>query len=366
VVQGQEPGHFLELFKGRMVVHDGGAASGFANRGESDQDTSESALRLYHIKGTDEVNTRAVAVKPQAASLNSGDCFIVLTTDEMFVWKGKGSNEDEQLFADTVGQRLGGERSVQSIEEGSESDDFWALLGGQAEYATSSELADQPREPRLFECTDASGTFRVSQIFDFVQEDLTQDDIFMLDVFTEVYVWVGRDSNQHEKDCAFKAALDYVSHAPDGRSKDTPVLRIEAGAEPPMFTSSFLGWDIDVAQQIADPYQLQLAALKTKSAQEAPLGTVQEEAGTQKATPAAPQRITADSIGFKDPATNKFTLEQLRAGAETWEQLQIDPSKREEYLAEDDFKGLFGVSLAEYKDMKGWKKKGLKQKSGLF
>jgi hypothetical protein len=31
VVQGKEPDHFLSLFKGRMIVHAGGKASGFKN-----------------------------------------------------------------------------------------------------------------------------------------------------------------------------------------------------------------------------------------------------------------------------------------------------------------------------------------------
>lgn len=32
VVQNKEPDHFLLIFKGKMVVHAGGRASGFKNR----------------------------------------------------------------------------------------------------------------------------------------------------------------------------------------------------------------------------------------------------------------------------------------------------------------------------------------------
>jgi hypothetical protein len=34
VVQGKEPAHFRALFKGKLVVHQGGIASGFKNRDE--------------------------------------------------------------------------------------------------------------------------------------------------------------------------------------------------------------------------------------------------------------------------------------------------------------------------------------------
>lgn len=37
VVQGKEPAHFRQLFKGKMVVHSGGKASGFKNRSEEDR-----------------------------------------------------------------------------------------------------------------------------------------------------------------------------------------------------------------------------------------------------------------------------------------------------------------------------------------
>ena len=36
VVMGKEPDEFLALFRGRMVVHQGGVASGFKNKNDSD------------------------------------------------------------------------------------------------------------------------------------------------------------------------------------------------------------------------------------------------------------------------------------------------------------------------------------------
>ncbi len=61
VVEGKEPNHFLRLFKGKMVIHTGGVASGFKNKKEAA--TGPSDIALYHIRGTNELNTRAVQVE---------------------------------------------------------------------------------------------------------------------------------------------------------------------------------------------------------------------------------------------------------------------------------------------------------------
>jgi hypothetical protein len=77
VTQGKEPAHFRQLFKGRMIVFRGGNASGFANA--SGQVHEQGDVALFHIKGTTAQNTAAVEVEPSAASLNSEDCFVVVT-----------------------------------------------------------------------------------------------------------------------------------------------------------------------------------------------------------------------------------------------------------------------------------------------
>lgn len=58
------------------------------------------------------------------------------------------------------------------LTEGNEAEDFWAALGGKAEYASSKWLAQElpSNPPRLFQCSNASGRFKVEEIFDFAQD----------------------------------------------------------------------------------------------------------------------------------------------------------------------------------------------------
>ena len=98
VAQGKEPDHFLRLFRGRMIVRTGGVASGFKNANDGDTRDVD-GVSLYHVRGTSDLDTRAVQVADDSACLNSGDCFI-LTLDatatgadpRVFVWEGSGSS----------------------------------------------------------------------------------------------------------------------------------------------------------------------------------------------------------------------------------------------------------------------------------
>ena len=62
VPMGKEPDHFYSLFKGRMVVRSGGVAGGFRNTDEKDTsaESDSAGVALFHVRGTDDVNTRAV------------------------------------------------------------------------------------------------------------------------------------------------------------------------------------------------------------------------------------------------------------------------------------------------------------------
>eukprot|EP00966_Prymnesium_polylepis_P049517 1146365-Prymnesium_polylepis.1 len=198
VVMGKEPSHFVRLFDGKMVIHSGGKASGFANRKEGDSYDTD-GVSLFHIRGNDDTDTRAVQVEEKASSLNSGDCFVLLTPETMYVWQGSGANVSEVECATVVAKTLQFHRSMETIIEGSEPDAFWTPLGGKGEYPSDKVHLDSDREPQLFHCSNETGKFKVEPIFDFAQADLEEDDVFLLDTYTAVFVWLGSECNAVEK-----------------------------------------------------------------------------------------------------------------------------------------------------------------------
>ncbi|PIK60974.1 villin, partial [Apostichopus japonicus] len=98
VTQGKEPNHFLQLFKGKLVIHMGGKASGFKNSKQADI-SYEGGTRVFHIRGTNEYNTRAIEVPAVASSLNSNDIFVIQSPNNIFLWCGKGGSGDERELA---------------------------------------------------------------------------------------------------------------------------------------------------------------------------------------------------------------------------------------------------------------------------
>lgn len=50
---------------------------------------SQPPVRLFHVHGTNEFNTRATEVPPRSSSLNSNDVFVLSTDKCCYLWYGK-------------------------------------------------------------------------------------------------------------------------------------------------------------------------------------------------------------------------------------------------------------------------------------
>jgi len=388
VTQGKEPDHFCLLFRGRMVVHAGGVDSAFKKAGtsvakaEPSEESSgqmaaaaaaagdEARPSLYHVRGTTPLNTRAIQVDAQAASLNSGDSFVLNLGSQQYVWYGKYATSDEKATAKTVASMLAQPPSLVEMEEGQEPQEFWEALGGVGEYTSVQPVDDAPFDPRLLHCTNASGSFKIEEVFNFSQEDLISDDIMILDVFTEVYVWVGKDSNKAEKDMAFRAALDYVANAPDGRDKDTPIYRLEEGNEPRSFTACFIDWKEQEAS-FEDPYQKRLAQLKAAKGADASAAAAAASgapaaaaAASDSKAPPLMSRVSILDIGFADAKSVSYTMAQLQDKANP--PANIDVLKKELYLSDAEFQAVFKMNKADFAKLQGWKQQQEKKKVNLF
>ena len=268
VVQGQEPAHFRSLFKGKMVVHSGGIPSGFKNSTEEDT-TDKDGVALFQVKGTGQGNAVGSQVNEIASNLNSGDAFILVVPDTVYVWLGEGCSEGEKETAQGIAQMLEddyngtGGRSMQIINEGSEDDTFWSFLGGKAEYAKESFGSALPQDPRLYQCSTVTGSFRVDEIHHFSQQDLIDEDVMLLDTFSQVFLWVGTSATEEEKSKSFTFAKNYIEAASevDGRSKSTTIVRVYSGQEPAFFKCHFLGWDDISKASFVDPYAKRRASI---------------------------------------------------------------------------------------------------------
>lgn len=217
----------------------------------------------------------------------------------------------------------------------------------------------------------------------------------LLDMFTEVYIWIGREANEEEKRLAKDMAQAYVQMAPDGRSLDTPIIQVSSANEPLMFTSAFPAWDKDLVQGFVDPYEAKLAELKKKEAEseaakmEEIMGQptpranyhieqamkqveILEKAGKQAEAAEMMAKVMEEQAKSymdarkddlkRDPANEKFSLEDIKSGAIPG----LDATKKESYLSDADFLSIMGMEREAYDKLAQWKKNDLKKKNGLF
>jgi len=346
VVQGKEPAHFRQMFKGSMIVHAGGKASGFKNKQDADSYDTD-GISLFHVKGNTDLDTSAVQVEEKASSLNSGDCFVLLTPSMMYEWQGSSSSSDEKAVASKCSGILQGARGVTVVVEGEEPGEFWEAIGGKSEYSQFRPEEAACKPPRLFQCTNVTGVFDITEVHNFAQEDLIDDDVMLLDVFTSVMLWVGSQSNEQEKKSALDTAHKYIAGANDGRDEDCSLMMIKAGNEPPMFSMHFLGWDGSLAEKnkFIDPYEAKLAAMRASNPE-----PVEEVAP-------APAPVAAPVASFSDTKT----LAELQAGCDG-----IDATNKQNYLSDAEFQTVFGMDKATFDGQALWKRNAAKKKNGLF
>lgn len=78
----------------------------------------------------------------------------------------------------------------------------------------------------------------------FSQQCLITEDVYLLDCFNELYIWVGAHANKFEKRAAYSNAAKYMEALKDGRSKDKiTVIEVNPTQEPPLFKVQFPVWD---------------------------------------------------------------------------------------------------------------------------
>ncbi|KAM6985207.1 gelsolin a isoform 1-T1 [Aplochiton taeniatus] len=255
VVQGKEPAHLMSLFGGQpMVVFRGGTS-------RDGGQTPPAETRLFQVRSNSAGCTRAVELEAVSSNLNSNDAFLLVTPGAFFMWVGHGASDTEKHGVQQLCNILG--VSSSEMAEGGESDDFWAALGGKADYRTSTRLKDKmdTHPPRLFACSNKTGNFVIEEVpGEMTQEDLATDDVMILDTWEQVFVWIGNEAQEEEKTEAMTSAVRYIESDPANRDRRTPIVKIKQGSEPPTFTGWFLGWDHEY--WTSDPLERAMAELE--------------------------------------------------------------------------------------------------------
>ncbi|XP_035187295.1 villin-1 [Oxyura jamaicensis] len=347
VTMGKEPAHMMAIFKGRMVVYAGGTS----RAGSTEPMPS---TRLFQVHGTNEYNTKAFEVPVRASSLNSNDVFVLKTPSCCYLWYGKGCSGDEREMGKTVADIISKtEKPV--IAEGQEPPEFWVALGGKSQYANNKRLQEENSSmpPRLFECSNKTGRFLATEIVDFTQDDLDENDIYLLDTGDQVFFWMGKGANESEKEAAAVMAQEYLRSDPSGRDLDTPIIVVKQGCEPPTFTGWFLAWD-PLCWSDKKSYE----ELKAELGDSSNIGHLVSGLTSKEVFTATTTLTPTKLETFPLDVLVNTAAEDLPRG--------VDPSRKEQHLSDQDFQAVFGMSRVAFGNLPLWKQQNLKKEKGLF
>ncbi|XP_033727899.1 supervillin-like isoform X5 [Pecten maximus] len=181
-------------------------------------------LMLLHVKGRRRVQTRLV--EPVAMSINSGDCYVLVTPDKAFTWMGEYCNVIEKAKAADVASMIvqkkdmgcKGATAVGSVEQARQhlgtGKQFWAALGGQKEVAPGGPTEeDELYENHIVE-TNMIYHLKDNTLQPYQEywgsvpkyEMLKKDEVIIFDYGTEFYIWQGKAVKPDQRKLAVKLA----------------------------------------------------------------------------------------------------------------------------------------------------------------
>ncbi|KAL9371554.1 hypothetical protein Peur_036694 [Populus x canadensis] len=349
VIQDKEPLLFFSIFQ-TVIIFKGGLSKRYKNliaeKGILDETYDEQKTALFRVQGISPENMQAIQVDQVSNSLNSSYCYILQTGTSIFTWIGNLSSTVDHALLDRMLELINPTWQPISVREGSEPDIFWNALGGKTEYPRQKELKQHVEDPHLFTLTCAdgmqntlsnfihsrddvlclgsellqvliavkfflmvgfgsyaawlnfvAGDFKVKEIYNFAQDDLTTEDVLILDCHEEIHVWIGSHSNVKSKQQAILLGMKFLQTDPlvEGLSSETPIYVITEGREPLFFTR-FFEWDSSKGNMHGNSFERRLAILKGKKQN--------LEVHTSKSWKASSKETTPDGLRSKSVSSN--------------------------------------------------------------
>ncbi|KAG0327393.1 hypothetical protein BGZ99_007723 [Dissophora globulifera] len=242
-VQGNESRQLLSYFKTFTTLR-GGVKSGFHH-----WDEPEYMSRLLMVKSAPHVSggprSSVVVKEVSKESINTGDVFILDTGKVLYQWNGRKSSGIEKVkaaeYAHGIEADRAGKVNVQTFDEGDrDAKLFWSALGGEVEVKPAEAIAEESEYvKKLYRLSNAKGKleFNLEASGPKVSKELLDtNDVFILDVQHEIFVWIGSGANKEEHRMGLQYAQDYLKK--EGRNAHTPIAKFLEDGDHTMFDNA--------------------------------------------------------------------------------------------------------------------------------
>ncbi|XP_035538866.1 villin-4-like [Juglans regia] len=267
IYEGNEPIQLYSIFQS-FIVFKGGLSDGYKNdiaeKGIPDDTYKEDGIALFRVQGTGPDNMQAIQVEAVASSLNSSYCYILHSDSTIFTWSGSLTTSDNQELVERQLDLIKPNVQSKTQKEGAETDQFWDLLGGKSEYPSQKIVREAESDPHLFSCDFSKGNLKVTEIYNFTQDDLMTEDIFILDSHSDIFVWVGQQVDTKNRAQALTIGESFLEcdFLLEKLSREAPIYIVMEGSEPPFFTR-FFKWDSAKSAMHGNSFQRKLTLLKS-------------------------------------------------------------------------------------------------------
>ncbi|KAL9915605.1 FLII actin remodeling protein [Glossina fuscipes fuscipes] len=249
--QNDESEEFLALFDTEITYIEGGrTATGFY--------TVEDMLytiRLYRVHAAG----ASVHMEPVAACQDSLDprfSFMLDCSIKLFIWIGSRSkntlNSKTRLMAEKINKTERKNKCEIIMEmQGDESSEFWENLGVDPDEGSKLSIKEHvedkfvPAIPRLYQVQLGLGYLELPQVEipeqKLVNTLLVSKNVYILDCYTDLFVWFGQKSTRLVRAAAIKLSRELFTMI--DRPPYAMVTRLQEGTETQIFKCKFIGWD---------------------------------------------------------------------------------------------------------------------------
>uniref|UniRef100_A0A3P8WVE8 Protein flightless-1 homolog n=1 Tax=Cynoglossus semilaevis TaxID=244447 RepID=A0A3P8WVE8_CYNSE len=257
---GDESEEFSAVFNNEISYIEGGTASGFYTVEDNNY-----AIKFYRVYGKKNIRLESVHVK--ASSLDPRFIFLLDTGLEIFIWRGANATlsgtTKARLFAEKINKNeRKGKAEIITLRQNQEPPVFWEMLGGQPEEI-KVHVPDNfsPIRPKLYKVGLGLGYLELPQVnyklsvehkdhkvkldtlpeLRLLQSLLDTKCVYILDCWSDVFIWIGRKSPRLVRAAALKLGQEICSML--HRPKHACVTRNLEGTECQVFKSKFKNWD---------------------------------------------------------------------------------------------------------------------------
>ncbi|MBA0708478.1 hypothetical protein Golax_023589, partial [Gossypium laxum] len=257
--EGNEPIQFFSIFQS-FIVFKGGLSDGYKNyiaEKEIPEGTyTEDGLALFRVQGSGPDNMQAIQVEAVASSLNSSYCYILHSGSTVFTWAGNLTSPDDHELV---------ERQLDIIKENPNTQ-AKRQQGNLKVILTYSPARSRKKNLvfYLHHRLKLQVLMQVTEIYNFTQDDLMTEDIFILDCHSDIFVWVGQQVDTKNKLQALTIGQKFLEHdfLLEKLSREAPIYIVMEGSEPPFFTR-FFSWDSAKSSMHGNSFQRKLTIVKT-------------------------------------------------------------------------------------------------------